>query len=276
VESIFFGEFLLEEGEIDEAQLTDVLDYLTDVNLPVGQIAVRSGCLTDAGVKRICEAQRERDLPFGMLAQELGLLNEAQVSQLLHEQSQSHLFLGEALVQRGIVASDRVAEMIDLYKHRLSMEPSARDTLPDELQNHPIVLPLLEALPRTALRLAQLQIRMEPAKYFSGSLPHPHGMYVTIESEPDIRIGLCVTRELLEYLSCTMLALSPDELTESDYDDALGEFVNILAGTAKRELENNGTWLPMSVPESFSSPESGFAFELVTTGGCGAMIVDPG
>ena len=137
------------------------------------------------------------------------------------------------------------------------------------------MLPLLEALPRIALRLAQLQIRAEPAKYFSGSLPHPYGMYVAIETEPEIRIGLCVCRELLEYLSCTMLALSPDELTDSDYDDALGEFPNVLAGTAKRELENGGTWFQMSTPEMFSSPDSGFAFELTTTGGCGAVIVDP-
>jgi hypothetical protein len=138
-----------------------------------------------------------------------------------------------------------------------------------------MMIPILEALPRTALRLAQLQLLTSQARDFAGSLPHSRGMYVMVETDPPIRVGLTTDDGLSTYLTCSMLALDPDDIGAGDIDDALGEFINILAGTAKRALEPDGTWYEMSTPEPLMGPDSGFAFGLRTSGGLGALIVDP-
>jgi CheY-specific phosphatase CheX len=139
-----------------------------------------------------------------------------------------------------------------------------------------MMIPILEALPKTALRLARLQILTSQAQDFSGSLPHSRGMYVLVETETEIRVGITTDEELSTNMTCAMLALDPDDISDGDIDDALGEFINILAGTAKRALESEGGWLGMSTPEPMLGPDSGFAFDLRTSGGLGALIVDPG
>lgn len=272
--SIFFGDFLLESGEIDECQLTDILDYLADANIPVGKIATRGGLLTQDQVDEICDAQRTKNLPFGELAQELGLLTESQVSRLLHEQSETYLYIGEALVQRGTITEDRASIMLDVYKQQADHESDLETALPDEIRSHPLVIPLLETLPRVALRMGRLQIRTSAAKYFSGTLPHPHGTAIVVETDPEIRIGFVASDSLSDRLACEMLALSSDSLTYSDREDALGEFVNIMVGAAKAALEGPDNRIEMGVPEALTSPDAGFAFELQTSGGRAALIVD--
>jgi hypothetical protein len=42
------------------------------------------------------------------------------------------------------------------------------------------------------------------------------------------------------------------------------------------KLEADGAWLEMSTPEPMAGPDSGFAFDFRTSGGLGALIVDPG
>ena len=251
--SIFFGDFLLEAGEIDECQLSEVLDYLADANIPVGKLAIRGGLLKQDQVDQICSAQRSQDLAFGEIAQELGLLNEKQVTQLLHEQSETFLYIGEALVQRGAITEDRASVMLDVYKQQAKTQYDTADTIPEELRSHPFLHPVLEALPRVALRLGRLQIRTAAAQYFSGTLPHPHGTAILVETDPEIRIGFVASDSLINRLASKMLALDGDAITDSDREDALGEFVNILVGLAKAKIEGSGPRIEMGVPETLAS-----------------------
>jgi hypothetical protein len=274
VDSIFFGDFLLNAGEIDECQLSEALDYVAETNIPVGQLAIRSGILTQDQVDQVCAAQRTTDSPFGILAQELGLLEEPQIFQLLHEQSETFLFIGEALVQRGAITEDRAGVMLDVYKRQFCDEASDDNKIPEEIRDHPFVLPVLEALPRMALRMGRLQIRTSAGLYFSGTLPHPHAAAIVVETDPEIRIEFVASDSLIDRLSSELLAPDPEELTDSDREDALGEFVNILAGTAKAAVEGAGARIEMGVPETLSSPDAGFAFEMQTSGGAAALIVD--
>jgi CheY-specific phosphatase CheX len=72
-----------------------------------------------------------------------------------------------------------------------------------------------------------------------------------------------------------MLALDPEDLSSGDIEDALGEFINILAGTAKRALESDGSWYEMSTPDPMTGLDFGYLFDLRTSGGLGALVVDP-
>ena len=60
----FFGQFLIEQGEVDSSQLREALDLLARTNRSVGQIAVAEGMLTQADAERVHTSQRNVDKPW--------------------------------------------------------------------------------------------------------------------------------------------------------------------------------------------------------------------
>ena len=108
----FFGQFLIESGEVDAGQIREALDLMDGANRSLGEVAVEAGLMTKADADRVNVAQREQDRPFGKLAVEMRLLTKKQLEEVLRKQEAGRVRIGEALVHLGHLSDDRLALLI--------------------------------------------------------------------------------------------------------------------------------------------------------------------
>ncbi len=273
----FFGQFLVEEGEIDDAQLEAALSRMEEVNLPIGRLAMRTGHLCEEDVRRIVVMQRKRDAPFGRIAVELGLIDERALERILHEQSETHVYLGEALVQMGAITADRLPVMLDRYKALEDDYDPPDCTLPPEVRDHPFVSVVLEMLPRMVLRVIHVQLKVDAATSWpSSGAPLPIQTHLVVATDPFVWLGLAADGGLGEQVATRMLGCEPADLAPGEVEDALGELLNLIAGNAKTRLEQDGAQFAMDAPVSGRLPPEGWALRLATTGGEGLLVVEVG
>ena len=99
----FFGDFLVDRGDITAEDRAKALDIQRQSRTPIGQIALRSGRLDETDVIKILNLQKtfpNDPRRFGLIAIQLGLLEPNQVEHLLLEQQKSEDFIGEVLVSQ--------------------------------------------------------------------------------------------------------------------------------------------------------------------------------
>lgn len=56
---------------------------------------------------------------------------------------------------------------------------------------------------------------------------------ITIDGEWNAEVQTIIPEKLASQITCTMFSMTPDELTDSDMQDAMGEVVNIIGGNIK-------------------------------------------
>ena len=120
----FFGQFLLEKGVINAAQLLRALEIQRTSNPALGEIACEKGLLSADQAQVINERQRSEDKRFGDIAQSMGLLTGDEVGQLLDEQKSRRKLFGEILVDEGFV--DRMRLDAELQLHAADRDEAAR------------------------------------------------------------------------------------------------------------------------------------------------------
>ena len=132
----FFGQFLLECGEIDEAELRLALELMEKENLTLGEFAVRSGFATEADCRRVNGEQRRKDVPFGELAVHMGVLNSIELEELLQRQRETRLELSTALVNLEFLSADRMHALSDAFKSEQRQLLPGEVELPPALARH--------------------------------------------------------------------------------------------------------------------------------------------
>lgn len=65
-------------------------------------------------------------------------------------------------------------------------------------------------------------------------------------------VSVTFSKELATNMVCKMLSMTPEEITEEDIRDGVGEFMNVVAGAAKAELVNTQHAFSLSIPQVFS------------------------
>ena len=272
----FFGQYLVDEGEIDEAQLAQALVELDEVNLRVGGLAVQAGYLTERAASRVNAAQRERDLPFGELARELGLLTAQQVDELLFRQAELHVFLGETLVRRGDVDPLRLEELVDRFKAEQAGCSDTLHCLPIALQEEPFFEAVLDLTPNLAQRVARLRLKLAPVCEWPGASSLPIRVSVEAELRHTARLGIAVSSRLGRSLAAGMSKCSPQSLGAGDVREAVAGFLELLARNAQAGLSPGDEVHGIGPPEPGSLPSSGFVSALVGTDGQGLLVMEPG
>ncbi len=115
MESVFLGQFLLQEGVITQEQLDLALRHQRQANRRLGELAVDRGLIEILDAERVYAEQSFRDLPFGELAVEMGLMSREDLDNLLFLQTVHTARLGEALLELGIIDKDRHAALLERY-----------------------------------------------------------------------------------------------------------------------------------------------------------------
>jgi len=267
----FFGQFLIEHGEIDAGHLEQALDHMERVNLPLGQMAMNEGLLTGVDADRVNERQREVDRPFGVLAVEMGLLSSYQLDELVQRQSRTRLPIGEALVQIGCLPAERLMALLDEYKADQSAYVAGKSALPDGLKGLRAAEVVLDFLPKFCIRVARMRLKVGGYRKVSAAPGLPHRVSVTLGGSSGLEIGLACDRDFALPLAAAMCSVDVANLDEELIDDGLGEFLNVLAGNAVGALEKENIFGALSPPCLVASLQHGWEF--ATASGDGEVWV---
>lgn len=103
-----FGQFLLREELITEAELRDANRDLRLRNKSLGELAIDSNLLSPRQVAELNREQRTTDLRLGELAVSRGLLSEEELECLIILQKATQVSLGRVLVDRGAIAASEL------------------------------------------------------------------------------------------------------------------------------------------------------------------------
>ena len=268
----FFGEFMIEAGEIDPDQLQAALDLCDRMNLPVGELAKREGWLDEEQIQKILETQRTVDRRFGEIAIDLGFLTQSKLEILIHQRSTSHLYIGEALVELGYVSRQTLELQLDRYKSDAAAF-LREDRMPDSVARFEIAKRSVEVLPRIALRMGRLQVLTRWAPCWNDDARLEFRTAIHVEGQNAIAIGLAASRELAEQIASAMFFKDPGLLSREELSDALGEFLNLVVGSAHTLVPASEAPIQMSPPREDAFPDAGCALLLLTTRGPGCLVV---
>lgn len=270
----FFGQYLIEQGEVDTVHVREALTLLDQKNRNLGQIAVGQGLMSPEDAERVNVAQREADKPFGDLAVEMGALDSQGLVSCLREQRESRLMIGEALVQLGHLAEDRLGAMLDAFKiDQAPYEMSVMRQLPDPLANNRIAPYVLDLLPKFAMRIAAINVKVGAPQILGEGPVFPHRVSLPVHGHRNLEITLVGDRDF-----CLRLAAATSGLRESALDrelvvDGVGEFLNVLCGNAMGALERDGVETRLGVPDHDAELTDGWLFDLATSHGRAALVL---
>lgn len=270
----FFGQFLIEQGEVDAGHVREALDLLGSTNRSLGEIAIEAGMMSQGDVQRVSQGQRGNDRPFGDLAVELGLLHSKQLVRCLQLQSERRVKIGEALVHLGHLPTDRLGTLLDVFKADQALyELGAMAQLPDQLANNRVAPYVLDLLPKFCMRMAQINVKVGDAQILAESPQWPHRISLPIHAHRGLDVTLVGDRAF-----CTRLASGTSGIPEPKIDedlmvDGVGEFLNVLAGNAISALERSGVQAELGIPDHDAELADGWLFDLATSVGRSALVL---
>lgn len=270
----FFGQFLVKEGAITVEQLRSALDLMARENLRLGQISVEHGLLSESEANEINREQRYSDKPFGAIAVKLGLMSEIQLKEVLKVQNQRRVRIGEALVRLKHLSAEELVRQLRRFKAEEERFAVETRELPGYLKGNRIAEFLLELVSRVAMRTASVQIKVPKHCSKVDRINSQIIASVLIRSEHSLRVALSGDSDFAHALTDGVFGQAPDEILPDEMlDDAVGEFLNMLAGNALAGLEQEGIPAELDPPIRGIPPLGGYAFDLATTVGQATLIL---
>ena len=275
----FFGQYLLLEGAVSMEQLREALQLMEREHRVLGELAVQEKLLTRDQANEINQEQLNRDLPFGKLAVEQGLLSEEQVQILIRKQNEGRVRIGEAFLRLGYLDQATVDKHLAKFQSEQGSADSLKITLPEELADNNAAHYLLEFLPKIAMRVARMHLKVA-----NGPKILPEGdsfsAGIALAGHGGIEIGLHADTEFSKRIMVGMLRLMSGEFDRTvadieggDEEDLIGEFLSIVAGHSLGALATEGYRLRVSAPFHGRLPQGGTPFQLLTPQGSACLLI---
>jgi len=272
----FFGQFLIDHGEVDASDVREALALMDKENSTIGELAVRQGYMQPHDSIRVNAEQRSRDLPFGDLAVDMGILAPQQLVDLLHRQRNERLPIGEALVALGRLPGDRLAVMLDAFKADQAQYEVGEGPLPAGLTGQRVSRYLIELLPRFLLRVARIQAKVGGVRPFEGTPEFAEvRVSVPIRGARGLEVALSSDREFAEALAQATSGLAPADLDFEMVADGVGEFLNVLAGNAASAISREGHRADLGPPDYEAEPCHGWSVDVAVGVGRTSMVLSP-
>ena len=270
----FFGQFLIDQGEVDASDVREALLLMDRENPTLGELAISQGFMNQRQTARVSAEQRNRDLAFGDLAVEMGLLSSAQLVSLVQRQSSQRLPVGQALVRLGHVQNDRLGTLLDAFKADQAPYAVGEMELPDGLANHRVARYVLDLLPRFLMRVARLQVKVGGVVAFE-EVPEFSEVKVSVplKGARGMEVALVSDLEFAEALATAASGLSPQDLDPEMIADGVGEFLNVLAGNAASAMAKEGQRVELGPPDYDAELCDGWCVELAVGTGRAALVL---
>lgn len=270
----FFGQFLIDAGEIDASHVREALEFMEAQNPAIGQIAVAQGFMNSCDVARVHAEQRCRDLSFGDLAVEMGLLANQELVEILQRQRSRRIPIGQALVHLGHVASDRFGLLLDAYKADQAQFDVSGIALPDGLASHRVTSHVLELLPRFMMRIARIQAKVGEIHVFDQAPEFAEmRVSVSLRGARGLEVALVSDIEFAEALAIQASGLLPSDLDPEMVADGVGEFLNVLCGNAASGLAKDGHRVEIGPPDYDAELCDGWVVDLAVGTGRAAVVL---
>ena len=270
----FFGQFLIDQGEIDASHLREALDLMEDTNPTLGELAIECGYMTQRHATQVSAAQRNEDLPFGDLAVKMGFLGSDQLVDVVQRQTTQRLPIGQALVRLGYLDADRLGMLLDAYKADQAPYDVAEPDLPDALANHRATKYVLELLPRFLMRVARMQAKLGEIHAFA-SVPDFAEVCVSVHVKGvrGLEVALVSDNAFAETLAMAASGLQPSDLDPEMVADGVGEFLNVLGGNAVSAVTKEGQRVELGPPDYDAQLADGWVVDLAVGTGRAALVL---
>ena len=270
----FFGQFLIDQGEVDASHVREALDLMEDANPTLGELAVNLGFMTTRQTVEVSAAQRSRDLVFGDMAIELGMISHDQLVEIVQKQRANRLPIGEALVHLGHIEVDRLGTLLDAFKADQAEYDVADLDLPDALANHRATKYILELLPRFLMRIARMQAKVGDVMPLESAPEYADvRVSVPIKGSRGLEVALISDLAFAEQLAMSASGLSPVDLDPEMVADGVGEFLNVLGGNAVSAVTKSGQRVELGPPDYEATLSDGWIVELAVGEGQAALVL---
>jgi CBS domain-containing protein len=110
-----FGQFLVKEGIVNEADVVTALNIQKRRTIPIGELAAKYNMLSMQDVFNVLNAQQRSTKRFGEIAVDLGYITKEGVDVLLRLQKESRPRIGEILVELKKVEHDVIEILVKKY-----------------------------------------------------------------------------------------------------------------------------------------------------------------
>ncbi len=271
----FFGQFLIERGEIDSNQLRKALDLMESENRTLGEMAVEAGFASEADCRRVNGEQRRLDRPFGELAQEMGVLNSVELEEMLQLQQETRVQVSDALLRLKYMQIDRVAALEDVFKRDQMPYLGGDLKLPGPLSANRLARCLVEMLPRYCMRLARIESRLDCGHELDTLDPELKlAASLTMVGSPGVDMCTITSTSFARRLASGISGLPDDVLSPELCIDALGEFLNVMAGNAMTSLQEEGLEYRLEAPRYDEIPRYGWVFEIASDRGLACFVLN--
>ena len=113
----FLGNYLLQQGLVNQEQLFNAMARLSQTHIKLGTIAIHEGLMTAREVDECLYVQTREDKRFGEIAVERGYLTDDQVNELLSKQTPDYILLGQNLVEDDVFSYEELERILFDYKN---------------------------------------------------------------------------------------------------------------------------------------------------------------
>ncbi|MEC9466290.1 MAG: chemotaxis protein CheX, partial [Myxococcota bacterium] len=188
------------------------------------------------------------------------------------------LRLGEALVRLGHLDALEVDALLEKFNADQAPFFGSDLDMPDLLRENTLAAFVLDFLPKIAMRVSRLHLKVANSDQESGGGFHDATASIVLRGSSGIRVSLSADRAFASKLMTGMIRImsgnfdaTPDD--ESDQEDLLGEFLSILAGHALGAFEQKGEKLAVEPPTYGNPPDGATAFSLVSPHGAAKIYL---
>jgi len=271
----FFGQYLIERGEVSAEQVRAALDLMDKENRSIGELAVEGRLISKADADKVNAEQRHRDMPFGELAAEMGLLSEEQIDNLVQLQWRTRLRIGQALVRLGHLGNARLEELLISYEEDQAPYRIENLALPESIEGNALAPYVLKLFPNLLMRVARITTRVGNGERIGAPPEFPVRVAVTVRGDSKLLICLLGDEAFSRQVAAKASGLDATSLDMEMLCDGVGEFLNVLAGNAMALAERNGISLELEPPQTEIAFESGYLFELAVNIGSAGLFLKP-
>lgn len=262
--SQFFGNYLLDRGLINAAQLREVLALQDSVRVKLGILAIDAGYMNAEQVERTNALQTKVDKRFGEIAIDEGFLTEEQLSELLGKQNKRHLLISQALIDREILGFESIQRIFEEYRQSSGLNDKEFEALKSndvglvakaivkmpELGDPRIYDEYFALFVRNLVRFVDDNILLRPAERVSEE-PFQAMIHQEIDGRFKIFTGLSGDKPGMLEFARRFAKMSIDDL-DALAVDSLGEFMNTHNGLFLSKLSND--WVELELyPSEFKT-----------------------